>query len=420
MSRLFRQEVLDARRNQWLGPVSIAHGPRRWVLAAAAGAAAAAVVALLVFGDYTRRTRVVGQVVPSSGLVTVQAATTGTLSEVRVSEGDRVVAGAPLARIDVPSATGTETNTAQAVESALAARQSAMSDSYAAQLAQLHTRESSLAEQRETLEGELAALDAEMVDRREQLALAEESEARLANLHQKQFVTAAQWQQQKSQVLELRATLQRIRRESGQLRRQLAVVAQELVSLPDQIDALRAAAARDQASIGQERLETVRRNEAVLAAPVDGTVTALVGQPGQSVQGGQPVLTLLPEGARLEAHLLVPSRAVGFVSQGDPVLLRYHAFPYQKFGQGRGEVVRVSRSALSSGELASLAVGGGGTEPLYRVVVRLDREVVQAFGKDEPLKPGMLLEADVLGEQRRLWEWLLEPLYSVRGRTLDQ
>jgi len=419
MSRLFRQEVLDARRNQWLGPVSIAHGPRRWVLAAAACTAAAAVVGLLVFGDYTRRTRVVGQVVPSSGLVIVQAATTGTLSDVRVSEGDRVVAGAALARIDVPSATGTESNTAQAVESALAARQSAMSDSYDAQLAQLRNREASLAEQRETLEGELAALEAEMVDRREQLALAEESEARLANLHQKQFVTAAQWQQQKSQVLEQRATLQRIRRESGQLRRQLAVVAQELISLPDQIDALRAASARDQASIGQERLETVRRNEAVLAAPVDGTVTALVGQPGQSVQSGQPVLTLLPEGARLEAHLLVPSRAVGFVSQGDAVLLRYHAFPYQKFGQGRGEVVRVSRSALSSGELASLAIGGPGTEPLYRVVVRLERESVTAFGRDELLKPGMLLEADVLGERRRLWEWLLEPLYSIQGRTLS-
>jgi membrane fusion protein len=29
----------------------------------------------------------------------------------------------------------------------------------------------------------------------------------------------------------------------------------------------------------------------------------------------------------------------------------------------------------------------------------------------------MLLEADVLGERRKLWEWVMEPLFSVTGRT---
>lgn len=418
MNRLFRQEVLAARHNRWLGPVSVAHGPRVWVLAAVACVAAALVLALLVFGDYTRRTRVVGQIMPSSGLVTVQASTAGVLSEVRVAEGQRVAAGAPLARIEVPSGTDGQRSTRAAVDAAIAERASAVADSHEAQLAQLRKRETSLAEQREAIVVELAALDAEARSREAQLALAEESEARFRRLHERQFVTPAQWQHQQAQVLEQRATLQRIRREASQLRRQWAVLTQEQASLPDQIDALAAAAARDRASLGQERLETTRRNEAVLAAPVAGTVTALLGQPGQSVQGGQPLLTLLPDGARLEAHLLVPSRGVGFVAPGDRVLLRYQAFPYQRFGQGEGEVTRVSRSALSAGELAALAVGGAAQEPLYRVVVRLEREAVQAFGRAEALKPGMLLEADVQGERRALWEWLLEPLFSIRGRVL--
>ena len=417
MNRLFRQEVIDARRNQWLGPVSIAHGPRRWVLAATACVAAAAVLALLVFGDYTRRTRVVGQIVPSSGLVTVPAPTPGLLGEVPVSEGQRVAAGERVGRIEVPSATLGEGNTARAVDEAISRRASAVVETYGAQIAQLSTRRASLVEQRSALQSELGALEAELVERRAQLDLAEESEARFAELRERRYVAEAQWQQQKAQVLEHRVALQRLHREAGQLRRQLAVLGQEQAIIPDQIEALEAAAERDRASIGQERLETTRRNEAVLAAPVAGTITALLGQTGQSVQNGQPILTMLPDGAVLQAHLLVPSRAVGFIAPGDEVLLRYHAFPYQKFGQGRGEVVRVSRSALSGGELASLAVDGAAAEPLYRVVVRLERESVSAFGVDEPLKPGMLLEADILGEQRHLWEWLLEPLFSVRGRT---
>lgn len=417
MTQLFRQEVLNARRNQWLGSVSLAQSPRAWVFGAVAVVAAAAVIALLVFGEYTRRTRVVGQIVPSSGMLSVQAGATGVLSEVSISEGQRIEAGMALARIEVPSSTAGERSVREAVEEAITQRAQATAESYEAQLAQLRRRKDSLIEQRVTLREQLAALESEIVERRRQLQLAEAGEARFAQLHERKFVTLSQWQQQKTLVFEQRAVLQRVRREVAELQRQLAILAEEQVSLPDQIDAITAVASRDDAMLGQERLETSRLNEAVLTAPVAGLVTALLGQVGQSVQSGQPVLTLLPDGARLEAHLMVPSRAVGFVEPGDQVLLRYHAFPYQKFGQGRGEVVRVSRSALSGGELASLAIDGAGTEPLYRVIVHLESESVRAFGNDEPLKPGMLLEADVLGERRHLWEWLLEPLFSIHGRT---
>ncbi|MRT52281.1 HlyD family secretion protein, partial [Xylella fastidiosa subsp. multiplex] len=37
----------------------------------------------------------------------------------------------------------------------------------------------------------------------------------------------------------------------------------------------------------------------------------------------------------------------------------------------------------------------------------------------EPLKPGMLIAADILSEKRRLIEWIFEPLYSLRGMVSD-
>ncbi len=56
-------------------------------------------------------------------------------------------------------------------------------------------------------------------------------------------------------------------------------------------------------------------------------------------------------------------------------------------------------------------------QPHYRVIVALRRQSVMAYGMPEPLRPGMLLEADILGERRRLIEWIFEPLYSVQGRV---
>jgi len=32
-----------------------------------------------------------------------------------------------------------------------------------------------------------------------------------------------------------------------------------------------------------------------------------------------------------------------------------------------------------------------------------------------PIVERMLLEADILGERRRLWEWAIEPLYALSG-----
>ena len=96
--------------------------------------------------------------------------------------------------------------------------------------------------------------------------------------------------------------------------------------------------------------------------------------------------------------------------------LRYQAYPYQKFGHQRGTVVRVSRSATNPGESTAMAGSGQAQEPYYRVLVALDAQSVTAYGKPEALRPGMLLEADILGERRSLIEWVLEPLFALRGR----
>ena len=58
----------------------------------------------------------------------------------------------------------------------------------------------------------------------------------------------------------------------------------------------------------------------------------------------------------------------------------------------------------------------GSTEPVYPMRVALDRQSITAYGANYGLQPGMRLEADILLEKRRLYEWVLDPLYSLTGR----
>jgi membrane fusion protein len=100
------------------------------------------------------------------------------------------------------------------------------------------------------------------------------------------------------------------------------------------------------------------------------------------------------------------------------VLLRYRAYPYQKFGHSRGVIASVSRSAIEPAELPAMFAGGAAGSPaeaLYRITVALERQHVTAYGKAAPLQPGMQLDADVLLERRRLFEWVLEPVFTLTG-----
>jgi membrane fusion protein len=98
------------------------------------------------------------------------------------------------------------------------------------------------------------------------------------------------------------------------------------------------------------------------------------------------------------------------------VLLRYQAYPYQKFGQFPGSIREVSGTPVTGAEFGSSAPPAINAEPVYRVRVSLNSQTALVYGETRRLVPGMALEASVLLERRHLYEWILEPLYSIKGK----
>ena len=414
---LFRQEVLDAKRGSWLGSISLAQPLSLWVLTGFAVAAALAIGLFLFFGSYSRRSHVVGQLVPTQGLATVLAPATGVLSQLDVVEGGEVKPGQTLAVVTVPRATVGEGDTTRAMEARLARRAQGLRDSHSAQTQLLDAQAGGLSAQLVNARRELAQLEAEIATRQGQVRIAQETLQRLRQLQGEKYVSDFQVKQQEAAHLQTISEMQILQRQAISVRRGIAQLQQALRELPGQRLASDAGFERDLASLEQEQVETQARGALTVNAPVGGMIATQLAKPGQAVQAGQPILTVLPKDATLEAELLVPSRAIGFIEPGDTVLLRYQAYPYQKFGHQNGTVKRISRSALNQTDLQALLGGAAQTEPLYRVTVSLAMQAIIAYGQVEPLRPGMVLEADVLGERRRLIEWIFEPLYSLKGKV---
>ena len=407
---LFRPEVVQARRQDWLGRISLAQPMPVWVGAVFALLAAGAVACLLLFGEYAHRSRVGGQLVPDLGVSTVVAPTSGMVGRMTVEEGASVARDQALVRIDLPRVAASGADAHTVIGRGLDERDSSSAQLAQAQLAQLAVQEQGQQRQLAMLRTELGQVRAGIATRDAQVRLGRETADRYREVAASGYVSVVQVRQQEQAMLEMLNARQVLERQATALAREIAGLEQALAGLPAQREAIEATARREHALLAQERYRHEADGGVLVKAPLAGLVAHRFVEPGQAVQAGQPLLSLLPEGARLQAQLQVPSRAIGFIRPGDRVRLRYQAYPFQKFGHQGGRVARISRSAVSP------VAGAPSSEPHYRILVALDRQDVLAYGRPEPLRPGMLLEADILGERRKLHEWLLEPLYSLRGR----
>lgn len=430
MTPLFRPEAVDGQRQSWLGGVRLVRPLSLTLLTVFTVSVAALVIAFLFVGEYTRKAHVSGVLVPDLGLIRLVPPEAATVVASHVTEGQSVRRGDALFELSVDRAT-LAGDAQAAVQQSLADRERSLQGALRQQAQLLQAQRAGLERRLADMRRELTQIDAEAATQQQRLKLAQQAQARLESLRAENFISDAALQSKSEELLAQQAQSQSIERQRAAHLREIGTLEAQLRELPLQAEAVQGETERNLAALAQESMENEARRRIVIRAPQDGVLTNVLAESGQSVQPGVALASLMPAQARLQADLYAPSSAVGFLRPDQPVLLRYQAYPYQKFGHYRGHVLQVSRTPLQASELASLtlstaatgavagALSGGPNsgEPLYRITVALDRQDVSAYGRAQPLAPGMQLDADVLLDRRRLIEWLFEPVLGVAGRV---
>lgn len=420
MKTLFRQEALTTQHQTWLGSIRLIRPLSFSLLATLTVLVAVGVVLFLGVGQYTRKAQVVGVLVPEKGVLRLFAPQTGTVLESAVVEGQVVKQGDVLFVLAVGRSTE-QGDTQAAVQAGLSARQQSLQQATRQQMALMEAQKAGLERQQRDMQRELGQLDAEADLLRQRLALAQAALDRHQGLLAQNFISTAQVQAKAEDVLAVRAQQQALERQRAGKQREIGVLQAQLVALPLHTQAATGELERDLAQLTQEAAEVAARQRVVVRAPQDGVVSGVTVQPGQVATPDVALASLVPPHSRLVAQLYAPSSAVGFVRPSQTVLLRYQAYPYQKFGHHPGEVVAVSRTPLQAADMAQLALPQDvRREPLYRITVALKEQSVQAYGQTQTLVPGMQLDADVLLDRRRLIEWIFEPLLGVSQRMTDR
>jgi len=413
-STLFRQEALDSFRDRHLGEVLLARPVALSLLTALSVFIALGVVSFGVFAEYTRKAKVTGYLAPTQGLIKLHAPQSGTLIDQHAVEGRRVARGDALYVLSTERSSLESTAAQAAAIARLRERRASFAHEIDEQTAIARLARQELEQRSRDVAAELTQLQAAIATQAERVASARATLERHEALARQGFFSEAQRAQQREQVLDQQARLQMLERGVTALQRDRASLGATLAAQQPKGARERAALEREILALDQEITEYESRRTLVITAPADGVVTAILAQRGQSVVADAPLLSIIPAGAALEAQLLVPTRAAGFLAAGQRVALRYQAFPFQRFGSSGAVVKEVSRTLIAPAD-AQLPVPL--SEPAYRVTVVLDRQTVQAYGRELPLQAGMLLDADIALDRRPLIEWLFEPLIAVARRV---
>ncbi len=375
----------------------------------------------------------VGRIVTSSGSLYVSPFDTGIVRQVNVKAGEIVRKGQPLATLDP---TFTHADLSQ-LEQKLASDQAAVArlesellgrpyvyspgDSYQVlqhgiwlqrQAAYRHNI-ANFDAQIQGAESQVAQYDADSVEYSKRLKLASEAENVYAPLLEKGYVS-------KLQVMQATDTRTELGRLVGDAQNQRSSLRQSLASLRAQREAFiekwhsdtgaELVTERNDLDVTRQNLEKARRlsDLTTLDAPADAIVLKVGKVSSGSVANGgaqsalEPLFTLVPLDAPVEADVNIRAEDIGFIKVGDPVQLKLDAYRYMQHGTARGVIKTISEGSFTTDD------NNTPVEPYFKVRVAITNAQLRNVPADFRLVPGMTLTGDIMVGKRTVLSYLVE------------
>ena len=377
-----------------------------------------------------------GKLVPQSAVKIVQAADSGIVKELLVSEGDEVAAGQIVARMDAifSDADNRTLDTelalkqlqlrridAELKQEELAPLPEDSPELFAEVLKQYQARRQSWLD---ALESARAIKEKAEQDLRGALEIEQKLEQTLPGYRQqseafqklveKGYVSRLAANEKNRELIEreqdLRAqhhSVKSLRATIVQTERQIAQISS---SYREELQNERVLADGEYRRLQQELEKQAHRHELLeIRASQDGIVKDIgTHTPGTVVSPGTVLMTVVPKDDPLEAEVWVDHIDAGFVRSGQRVRVKVAAYSFQKYGMLEGTIEHISPDAVDSKEAIQSGTQG------YRTTITLSGNELESYtGKRYMLTPGMQVSAEINLGSRSVIEYLLSPVQKA-------
>ncbi|NQZ06601.1 MAG: HlyD family efflux transporter periplasmic adaptor subunit [Algicola sp.] len=417
---MFRQAVLNKEKDSAWGDIILLPPASLYISSVVVTVIVIVSLVFVSLNDYEKKQRAYGVLAPDKGLVKVFSPRNGFVKQLLIGKGDVVTQGQIVALVQAQSSDseGRQTNV-QLINEYKTQKTHLLAElGHVTKLSEFKKANLNLAIS--GTQSENKVLNSQLAIEQDKHLLADTRYQQKKTVGEQKYLSGDDLASAKQAVLSIAARVAQIQLQLTQQQNQLAANKMQLSQVDIKALESQLAIKLRLSELSQRIIQAQSEHSFTVKAPIAGTVSSLQIVQGNNITGQTPMLSIIPEGAVLEAKLMVPSRAIGFMAPGQMVRLRYDAFPFQRYGTYVGKVLTISKSTLSASELTlSLGVSEWPrqeSEAVYLVDVRLQSPFVTAYGRDIDLQAGMSLNADIILEKRSLMQWLLDPLYSISGR----
>ncbi|TAM27060.1 MAG: HlyD family efflux transporter periplasmic adaptor subunit [Rhodanobacter sp.] len=415
---LFRQRA--QRRTAHLeGMVVLRQPVTLRVLVVTIAAILGALCIFLCTATYAKRQPAVGYVAPASGLIQILSPVGGQVQTLEVKEGQRVKQGTPLFSVVKEQRLANGADAGAQIDDALvtaahdvAVHLQAQRNAGVLSVERLRSQEEATKEQAESLKTRLGYAN-------ERVHIMESQVTRYQSIVQQGYVSQSALDQRRTDLLAARSDRDALALDLNKAAKDIQDLGIQIAQKKEEQQAELSDLSKQQMDARQQLLQSKMARSSQAVAPVAGQVSALRIHTGETVGAQAPVMMIVPDDSENIVELYVPGSAIASVHAGQSVYLKYRAYPYQRYGLHAGQIVDVSGAAFAKGDLPiALPVED---EPLYRVRVKIEKPSQSSRGDKDTslvLRPGMLVDADIVLQRMPLWAWLFKPL-SNKERVIS-
>ena len=388
-------------------------------------------------------TRAPGRIVPSGDIQVIQAAESGVLRALYVTEGQVVEAGDVLMELDGELLTSQLDQEQQRVfglqarikrlQAEIDGSELVFDDDLLAHAADVVQSESALfVGRQDQLKDQIAIFDRRRDQRsqeyQEGLVDLDTAETTLKIVNEERDMLAPLV----TRGIEPETTLMAIRRDEAQwigrtvrARASLRRLQSGLDEIEDQIAAERtsfraealadlALATRELAALKPALPALQSRTErASLRAPVRGIVNRIHRSTvGGTAQRGEELIEIVPLDDTLMVEAYVRPVDIAFLRPGQPVKVMITAYDFSRYGGLDGEITRIGADAVTR--------SAQDAEPVFVVGVRTTGAMLDADGVQVEIIPGMVAEVDILSGRKTVMEYLTGPIVRIKDRAFRE
>ncbi|MCP4301577.1 MAG: HlyD family efflux transporter periplasmic adaptor subunit [Gammaproteobacteria bacterium] len=404
---LFRKQAITALSKRPFGrPISVMPKPWYWLTGLVVVFAAIAML-FLTTAEYSRKESVRGWLVSRDGVARITHNAAGIVESITVTPGELLQVGDPI--IYLSRDTYLEDGRSSGDEIIRELRKQVVAIDRRAELLQAEAdiEQGSIAGQLQGLEEEQNALSRQKIEQQRRLGAASEQLTRLRSVLQSGAVTDWEVLSQEDEQFVLKQAWGQLQQSEMTLVRERERLSAKAKSLPIETERSISSLMSQRSQLQQQITRHESERHVVLKSPIAGKLASIEVHRGGAVASNQLLATVLPENLAMVAEVYVPSSAIGFIRPGQRVRIKYDAFPQQQFGTFAGEVDQISDFILMPSEVPQTFFL---REATFKVQISIDRDPIDLQAGSLPLRPGMLLAAEIILENRRLLDWLLEPI----------